>query len=353
MDSLGGNSKTVMIANIGPADYNYEETMTTLRYADRAKNIKNAPKINEDPKDAMIRKYQEELNRLKEALAAASGGEINLDMLSGDNNVTSDILEKIQKLKKQFGEDKEKEKIKFNKKIEEIQKGKDKVEETKLKLYEDLQNKDKEAEKQMEIKQKLLEKIEKLSTKFILGEENEEKAKENEKIIEMEKKELKEREKKLKQYQKEIIENEENIKEIEKNFINQDQEIEVKKDLFNKLKLEYEKIMQEQEYIQKEFDENSNKFYEEKKELEKIISYDQQIIDNIIPKKYYKKIEQLLEFDEIKEEWYLSGIVEETEKENKKKKHNLEFGYDDEDNFYYDEEAEQPVRLKELIEMQN
>jgi kinesin family protein 3/17 len=353
MDSLGGNSKTVMIANIGPADYNYEETMTTLRYADRAKNIKNAPKINEDPKDAMIRKYQEELNRLKEALAAASGGEINLDMLSGDNNVTSDILEKIQKLKKQFGEDKEKEKIKFNKKIEEIQKGKDKVEETKLKLYEDLQNKDKEAEKQMEIKQKLLEKIEKLSTKFILGEENEEKAKENEKIIEMEKKELKEREKKLKQYQKEIIENEENIKEIEKNFINQDQEIEVKKDLFNKLKLEYEKIMQEQEYIQKEFDENSNKFYEEKKELEKIISYDQQIIDNIIPKKYYKKIEQLLEFDEIKEEWYLSGIVEETEKENKKKKHNLEFGYDDEDNFYYDEEEEQPVKLKELIEMQN
>ena len=78
-------------------------------------------------------------------------------MLSGDNNVTSDILEKIQKLKKQFGEDKEKEKIKFNKKIEEIQKGKDKVEETKLKLYEDLQNKDKEAEKQME---KLIDKTE-------------------------------------------------------------------------------------------------------------------------------------------------------------------------------------------------
>ena len=42
-----------MIANCGPADYNYDETVTTLRYANRAKNIKNKPKINEDPKDAM------------------------------------------------------------------------------------------------------------------------------------------------------------------------------------------------------------------------------------------------------------------------------------------------------------
>ena len=45
-DSLGGNTKTVMVANLGPADYNYDETLSTLRYANRAKNIKNKPKIN-------------------------------------------------------------------------------------------------------------------------------------------------------------------------------------------------------------------------------------------------------------------------------------------------------------------
>lgn len=56
-DSLGGNTKTLMISNIGPADYNYDETMNTLRYANRAKNIKNKPKINEDPKDALLREY--------------------------------------------------------------------------------------------------------------------------------------------------------------------------------------------------------------------------------------------------------------------------------------------------------
>ena len=54
---MGGNTKTVMIANIGPADYNFDETLSSLRYASRAKNIKNKPKINEDPKDAMIRQF--------------------------------------------------------------------------------------------------------------------------------------------------------------------------------------------------------------------------------------------------------------------------------------------------------
>ena len=53
-DSLGGNTKTVMIANVGPADYNFDETVSSLRYANRAKNIKNKPRINEDPKASLL-----------------------------------------------------------------------------------------------------------------------------------------------------------------------------------------------------------------------------------------------------------------------------------------------------------
>ena len=71
-DSLGGNTKTMMIAAISPADYNFEETMSTLRYANRAKNIKNKPKINEDPKDAMIREFKEEIERLRALLSQQS-----------------------------------------------------------------------------------------------------------------------------------------------------------------------------------------------------------------------------------------------------------------------------------------
>lgn len=55
-------------ANIGPADYNYDETISTLRYANRAKNIKNKARINEDPKDALLRKYQKEIEDLKKKL---------------------------------------------------------------------------------------------------------------------------------------------------------------------------------------------------------------------------------------------------------------------------------------------
>lgn len=72
-DSLGGNARTVMVANIGPASYNVEETLTTLRYSNRAKNIKNKPRINEDPKDALLREFQEEIARLKAQLQQRSG----------------------------------------------------------------------------------------------------------------------------------------------------------------------------------------------------------------------------------------------------------------------------------------
>jgi len=60
-DSLGGNTKTVMIAAISPSDFNYEETLTTLRYASRAKMIKNKPRVNQDPKDALLKQYEEEI----------------------------------------------------------------------------------------------------------------------------------------------------------------------------------------------------------------------------------------------------------------------------------------------------
>jgi Kinesin motor domain len=67
-DSLGGNVKTCMIANISPTESSSEETLSTLRYADRAKRIKNKPKINEDPKDTLLRKYAEEIKILREQL---------------------------------------------------------------------------------------------------------------------------------------------------------------------------------------------------------------------------------------------------------------------------------------------
>ncbi|XP_043477785.1 kinesin-like protein KIF3A isoform X2 [Leptopilina heterotoma] len=72
-DSLGGNSKTLMCANISPADLNYDETISTLRYANRAKNIKNRARVNEDPKDALLRQFQVEIEQLRKQLEENSG----------------------------------------------------------------------------------------------------------------------------------------------------------------------------------------------------------------------------------------------------------------------------------------
>ncbi|XP_065060807.1 kinesin-like protein KIF16B isoform X2 [Rhopilema esculentum] len=67
-DSLGGNSKTIMIATISPADCNYAETLSTLRYANRAKNIINKPTVNEDPNVKLIRDLRAEIDTLKNML---------------------------------------------------------------------------------------------------------------------------------------------------------------------------------------------------------------------------------------------------------------------------------------------
>lgn len=91
-DSLGGNTKTVMIANIGPSESNLDETMSTLRYANRAKNIKNKPRINEDPKDAMIRKMKEELTNLQKQL----NGEAPVTGKGGIKRTEKKVIKKVE-----------------------------------------------------------------------------------------------------------------------------------------------------------------------------------------------------------------------------------------------------------------
>ncbi|XP_056141552.1 kinesin-like protein KIF13A isoform X1 [Lampris incognitus] len=70
-DNLGGNSKTAMIATVSPAADNYEETLSTLRYADRAKRIVNHAVVNEDPNARIIRELREEVEKLKVQLSQA------------------------------------------------------------------------------------------------------------------------------------------------------------------------------------------------------------------------------------------------------------------------------------------
>ncbi|XP_051928935.1 kinesin-like protein KIF1A isoform X3 [Hippocampus zosterae] len=75
-ENLGGNSRTAMVAALSPADINYDETLSTLRYADRAKQIRCNAVINEDPNNRLVRELKEEVSRLKDLLFAQGLGDI-------------------------------------------------------------------------------------------------------------------------------------------------------------------------------------------------------------------------------------------------------------------------------------
>ena len=96
MNALGGNSKTVMICALSPASINYEETLSTLRYADRAKKIQNKAIVNESETDKMIRQLKEENLDLKKMIE-----DLNRKLIGGVP-ITDDDKEKFLDLKDQY-----------------------------------------------------------------------------------------------------------------------------------------------------------------------------------------------------------------------------------------------------------
>lgn len=118
-NALGGNSKTIMIAALSPADINYDETLSTLRYADRAKQIKTSAKVNEDPTAQLIRELQEENEKLKAMLA---GKKLDTSELLAEGEEDEMTEEEKSALKKEL-EDEYKSMLEKNQKeMEEMQK---------------------------------------------------------------------------------------------------------------------------------------------------------------------------------------------------------------------------------------
>jgi hypothetical protein len=101
-NALGGSSKTVMICAISPASSNYEETLSTLRYADRAKRIKNAAVVNENPQDKLIRQLREENQNLKvlvtgaNQMAASGASDEEMSTKQAEIQALEDALEQMQ-----------------------------------------------------------------------------------------------------------------------------------------------------------------------------------------------------------------------------------------------------------------
>ncbi|VDP86357.1 unnamed protein product [Echinostoma caproni] len=232
-DSLGGNSKTVMIANIAPSDYNYEESLSTLRYANRAKNIKNNAKINEDPKDAMLRQFQKELEQLRKQLeedGEPSGTLANGDEDSGgEDSDTNDATEGVNrenrskrfkrgpyKLSKQKMTEIQRMIESDRKKLEEQ---KDMALEERNKIQAHLEIKEAELRKAKEVQINLMKRMEALQSRIIVGGENLlEKAELQERLLERSALELEKQHKRAEQLHQKLKEKEEERINIEEKY---------------------------------------------------------------------------------------------------------------------------------------
>ena len=72
-DSLGGNSRTTMIACVSPAESNYEETLSSIKYASRARNIKNKPIVNRDANSMLIEALRNQITQLQAEITDYQG----------------------------------------------------------------------------------------------------------------------------------------------------------------------------------------------------------------------------------------------------------------------------------------
>ncbi|KAL5254991.1 hypothetical protein ACHWQZ_G014439 [Mnemiopsis leidyi] len=121
-NALGGNSKTVMIAALSPASVNYEETLSTLRFADRAKQIKTKATVNESPTDKLIRELKEENDKLKKML---EGGVIDQSMVKDEDEEDisdEEVQARLQALMDENNAEKASMEQEWKEKLEEAQK---------------------------------------------------------------------------------------------------------------------------------------------------------------------------------------------------------------------------------------
>lgn len=310
-DSLGGNARTVMVANIGPASYNFEETITTLRYANRAKNIKNKPKINEDPKDALLREFQEEIGRLKRELEKRGGGGAGSKKVKRrrqkENGETEEIEEEGEEGSEQSAEDKIKlEQARLEEDKKALQENHSMMAEEKEKLMGEIQKKAQQLKKQQEAQAGLKSKIKMMESKLLVGGKSiVDKTTEQERALEEQRIQIAEQQRREREIQQKLDEKEENAVEIKGNYTSLQQEVDSKtkklKKLFGKLQTIRSEIADQQEAHIRERQE----LEQAQEDLTRELKLKSLIIENFIPPDERVKLTNRAAYDDEKEEWQL------------------------------------------------
>ena len=324
MDSLGGNARTVMIANFGPADYNYDETVTTLRYADRAKQIKNKAKINENPKDAMLREMQEQIAALQSQL----GGDGDMDSseeeeseeeeeVGADGQPTGKTIRKKKGKKggksKGLSAERQKrvaEKIAADKaEFAKMQKDKGKTDEELAKVAAELKAREVAAEEAKAEREALEQKMAAVQARMIHGGENLlEKYEHQEELLKASEVEVEERRVEQERLRAEIETHVDEQVQIEEKFSTVEDEIAGKT---KKMKKVFGMLMtarQEMEEMQKERSEQTETMLDNIRDLSRQLRLSMLVIDHYVPPEHQDQIEQRCQWNEEIGEWHIEGL---------------------------------------------
>lgn len=315
-DSLGGNSKTVMIANIGPADYNFDETISTLRYANRAKNIKNKAKINEDPKDALLREFQKEIEKLRAQLAEEGDGSGSEESESEEEVIEDGVTVKRKKKHRRKSmhalppEKVAELRAKIETEREQLKQKTDMAEEERDKAAAELEKREQDIKESEQEHKKLQEKLNAVESKIIVGGVNLlDKAKEQERLLEQSAKELSERQEREKQLQKLIEEKEQERIDIEEKYANLQEEAAGKT---KKLKKVWSMLMSAKSEMadqQQEHQRETEGLLDSIRELRKELQFQTLLIESFIPPEFQELIEQHVSWNEEIGEWQLKFVA--------------------------------------------
>uniref|UniRef100_A0A914Z7V5 Kinesin motor domain-containing protein n=1 Tax=Panagrolaimus superbus TaxID=310955 RepID=A0A914Z7V5_9BILA len=300
-DSLGGNSKTVMVANIGPASYNFEETLSTLRYANRAKNIKNKPRINEDPKDAMLRLYLETISNLKSKLDERSSSANRKRRKQDGINENENIEESEEMNAEEFLREQQR---KLDEDRLALEQNAGMREEEKQKLLKSLEERQNQIADERDAQKRVADRIKSMQSKLLSGSRNLlDQTKEQQKLLQARRIELAEQKRREREILQQLEAQEDNTAEIHQTFASLQQEVEVKTKKLQKL---FSKLQQ----IRLEIQDNAEAYSKERQQLEQSIGEMNKelklkwlIVENFIPVSIVEKLRERAVFDENDGNW--------------------------------------------------
>ena len=344
-----------MIATLSPASYNYEETLSTLRYANRAKSIKNKPTINEDPKDAMLREYQSEIEKLRLALENRQNGNPTVIKKVVKKTLVKKVKKKKASARKESDvdtgdvvSDEEEEEIEEEEEEEEQEQAeggelaalnpdmlaklhaevesekaallasKDIVKEERLKMELELEQRAAALEAERQQREMLAIQLRAMEAKLIVGGVNiEDKIDEQDRELQERETRIQEEERKKRVLEKRLETTQEAQLQLEEKYSSLEEEVEVKTKKLDKLFAKLQEVKDEIIDLQDEFRVEKEDLLDIIRELTKELSLQISIIENFIPDEEAIKLESHVEYNQEKDDWFLIKAI------SKMKEHKL------------------------------